>query len=143
MTCQTLALLNHYMFLVVFAWLMNEAFNLYITITYAAHQSAPVNDQGSQWRSYLLGYLMRVWLFLSPVLYSVDEIPESARKFMVLNPLYPFFSMLDPMFSGDPVPLRYLPWCAAWAVAALVVGLWVFLSGGILDRFLDTDRSRR
>jgi hypothetical protein len=46
------------MFLVVFAWLMNEAFNLYITITYAAHQSGPVNDQGSQWRFYLLGWLL-------------------------------------------------------------------------------------
>ena len=51
-------ILNHYMLIVVFAWLMNEAFNLYITITYAAHQSSPINDSGSQWRFYLLGYLL-------------------------------------------------------------------------------------
>ena len=53
-----LGILNHYMLIVVFAWLMNEAFNLYITITYAAHQSSPINDSGSQWRFYLLGYLL-------------------------------------------------------------------------------------
>jgi latrophilin 2 len=52
------------MFLVVFAWLMNEAFNLYITITYAAHQSGPLNDQGSQWRFYLLGWLMPFFIVI-------------------------------------------------------------------------------
>jgi hypothetical protein len=46
------------MLIVVFAWLMNEAFNLYITITYAAHQSSPISDTASQWRFYLLGYLL-------------------------------------------------------------------------------------
>ena len=51
-------ILNHYTLIVVFAWLMNEAFNLYITITYASHQSSPINDSGSQWRFYLLGYLL-------------------------------------------------------------------------------------
>ena len=45
------------MLFVVFAWLMNEGFNLYITITYAAHQSSPINDTGPQWRFYLLGWL--------------------------------------------------------------------------------------
>lgn len=54
--CQIFALLNHYMLFVVFAWLMNEAFNLYITITYAAHQISPINDTGPQWRFYLIGW---------------------------------------------------------------------------------------
>lgn len=56
--CQTFSLLNHYMIFAVSAWLMNEAFNLYIAITYAAHQSSPINDTGSQWRFYLLGWLL-------------------------------------------------------------------------------------
>ncbi len=41
---------------------MNEAFNLYITITYAAHQSSPINDHGSQWRFYLLGYVLPAFM---------------------------------------------------------------------------------
>jgi latrophilin 2 len=36
---------------------MNEAFNLYITITYAAHQISPINDTGPQWRFYIIGWL--------------------------------------------------------------------------------------
>ena len=57
--CQAFGLLNHYMLFVVFAWLMNEAFNLYISITYAAHQTSPVSDSGgSQFRLYLLGWVL-------------------------------------------------------------------------------------
>lgn len=56
LVCQVFGLLNHYMQFVVCAWLMNEAFNLYITITYAAHQSSPLNDSSSTWRFYLLGW---------------------------------------------------------------------------------------
>jgi len=62
--CNMFGILNHYMLFVVFAWLMNEAFNLYITIIYAAHQSSPINDHGSQWRFYLLGYLFPAILVL-------------------------------------------------------------------------------
>lgn len=63
--CQAFGLVNHYMFLAVFAWLMNEAFNLYITITYAAHQSTPLTDSSSQWRFYLLGWLMPAVLVIA------------------------------------------------------------------------------
>ena len=44
---------------------MNEAFNLYITITYAAHQSGSVGD-APQWRFYLMGWVLPV--ILVPVL---------------------------------------------------------------------------
>ena len=62
--CQIFALLNHYMMFVVFAWLMNEAFNLYITITYAAHQLTPINDQGPQWRFYLIGWVFPAFIVI-------------------------------------------------------------------------------
>jgi teichoic acid transport system permease protein len=76
----------------------------------------------------LLGYVTRIWLFLSPVLYTVDEIPAGLRKYMALNPLYPFFAILDPIFSGEgPSPL-YFVWAAGWAVLALVLGAWFFLA---------------
>ena len=45
----------HYFFLATFSWLMNEAFNLYIVITYAAHSHGD-QEGGSQWRYYILGW---------------------------------------------------------------------------------------
>jgi len=59
------------MLFVVFAWLMNEAFNLYISITYAAHQTS-VNDNVSQLRTfYLLGWLFPVLLIV--ILYITNS----------------------------------------------------------------------
>ncbi len=75
----------------------------------------------------LLTYVTRVWLFVTPVLYTVDEIPENMRKFMAINPLYPFFAVLDAIFNGVRPQLGYLVWCAGWAAVALVLGLWYFL----------------
>lgn len=50
-----MAVLFHYFFLATFSWLMNEAFNLYIVITYAAHSHGD-QEGGSQWRYYILGW---------------------------------------------------------------------------------------
>jgi hypothetical protein len=50
------AIAFHYFFLATFSWLMNEAFNLYIIITYAAHSHGEHTEGGSQWRFYILGW---------------------------------------------------------------------------------------
>ena len=96
MACQSLALLNHYMFFVVFAWLMNEAFNLYITITYAAHQSSPINDTGSQWRFYLLGYLLPA--FMVSILLVTKSNTYYDRKMCWFN-LENLWINISPMIS--------------------------------------------
>lgn len=52
---------------------MNEAFNLYITITYAAHQSSPLNDSSSQWKFYLLGWLIPIIIVVIIFLVNSDD----------------------------------------------------------------------
>ena len=77
-------LLNHYMFFVVVAWLMNEAFNLYISITYAAHQSSPMDDNASQWRTfYLLGWLFPALLII--ILYITNSASYYDKKLCWFN----------------------------------------------------------
>jgi hypothetical protein len=91
-------ILNHYMFFVVFAWLMNEAFNLYITITYAAHQSHPMNDTGSQWKFYLLGYIVPGVIVLILVLAKSNEYYDKKLCWFNLDHLWinvsPMIAML-------------------------------------------------
>ncbi|XP_062603482.1 adhesion G protein-coupled receptor L2-like [Saccostrea cucullata] len=56
--CHIFAILLHYAFLSNFSWLMNEVFNQYIVITYAAHShSDQLTDNGSMIRYYVLGWL--------------------------------------------------------------------------------------
>ena len=55
--CHGIAVVIHYFFLSTFLWLMNEAFNLYIVITYAAHSHGEPTEGASTVRYYVLGKL--------------------------------------------------------------------------------------
>lgn len=97
LVCQSFALLNHYMLFVVFAWLLNEAFNLYITITYAAHQSTHMStDTGSQLRFYLLGWLLPAFVVLIYLLWYRDTYYDEKLCFFNLEQLS---TNLVPMFA--------------------------------------------
>ena len=61
---------------------MNEAFNLYITITYAAHQSGTVTN-APQWRVYLMGWVLP--LLLVPVLVMIKSDSYFGEKICWFN----------------------------------------------------------
>lgn len=54
--CHIFAIALHYFFLATYSWVMNEAFNLYIVITYSTHNPSDLNDSGSMIRYYVLGW---------------------------------------------------------------------------------------
>ncbi len=72
-------------------------------------------------------YLIKVWLYMSPILYRVAEIPENLSFWLRLNPLYPMFAALEQIFTGGwPSPV-YLVVFAAVSVAFFLVGAAVFM----------------
>jgi ABC-type polysaccharide/polyol phosphate export permease len=79
--------------------------------------------------SSLLPYALRVWLYLSPVLYAVQDVPDRIRPFLALNPLYSLLGAWHAvLIDGRPPSLTVILAAIAWAVAAVVVGGWFFLS---------------
>jgi teichoic acid transport system permease protein len=76
-----------------------------------------------------LPYFLRIWLYTSPVIYYVDEVPERFMPILAANPLYPMLSVLsDVVNQGENPSLAFLAGGLAWAVAAFVVGAFFFLS---------------
>ncbi len=75
----------------------------------------------------LLPYAARIWMYLSPVMFFVSEIPRGLRPFLVLNPLYPYFDALEHLFWGKMPTMGSLLGGAAWAAVALVIGTVIFL----------------
>jgi teichoic acid transport system permease protein len=74
-----------------------------------------------------LPYITRVWLYLTPVLFAVAEIPAGFHMWFLLNPLYPFFAAYEQIFQGMwPSPI-YLAACCAWTCGLFVLGAVVFL----------------
>jgi teichoic acid transport system permease protein len=77
----------------------------------------------------ILPYFLRIWLYASPVLYYADEVPDRFRPILAANPLFPVLGALsDAVNQGESPSLAYLGWGLAWAVGALVVGAWFFIS---------------
>lgn len=76
-----------------------------------------------------LPYFLRIWLYLSPVLWTIDQVPARLAPFMVANPL---FSVLggfgDLLVRGTIPPLHIWVLAAAWSVVFAVVGFLFFIS---------------
>jgi teichoic acid transport system permease protein len=76
-----------------------------------------------------LTYVLRIWLFASPILYYADEVPERFEPVLTANPLYPMLAALsDVVNQGEnPDPL-FLAWGFAWAAGAFALGSLFFVS---------------
>ena len=76
-----------------------------------------------------LRYMLRIWLYLSPILWVAAQVPEKYKPLLYLNPLYPPLTALSEAVNlGITPPARLLLLSVAWAVAALVVGGLFFIS---------------
>ena len=84
--------------------------------------------------SNFLPYLLRLWLYLSPVLYFpeqlLDRLPTSLDHVAVVaNPLFARLATWSRVMVQDEMPqTSYLLLSGGWAIVALVVGSYVFLS---------------
>jgi ABC-type polysaccharide/polyol phosphate export permease len=75
-----------------------------------------------------LPYATRIWLYITPVLYFVVEIPRSLLPYLRWNPLYPSFAALEQVFNGHWPSTVYLFATAIWAFGFFFLGAVVFLA---------------
>jgi ABC-type polysaccharide/polyol phosphate export permease len=72
-------------------------------------------------------YMTQIWLYTTPILYRVAEIPPNLKRLLMLNPLFPFIAALEQIFTGHWPSLIYIYWAAAWALGVFCVGVVIFL----------------
>ena len=76
-----------------------------------------------------LPYLMRVWLYSSPILYFAAEVPSAIERFLVLNPLFSMLAGWSQVLNEGRAPSgSYLLQGALWAVGTLTIGALFFVS---------------
>jgi teichoic acid transport system permease protein len=76
-----------------------------------------------------LRYMLRIWLYTSPVLWTASQVPEKYQSLLYLNPLYPPLTTLNEAVNLGKTPSAgLLLLTLAWAVGALVVGGLFFIS---------------
>jgi teichoic acid transport system permease protein len=77
----------------------------------------------------LLSYIMRIWLYASPVLWQPDMLNSSYRIILYLNPLGPILSANSRIWIDGQMPtLAQLIGCVSWALIAFLMGSYFFIS---------------
>ncbi|WP_328332499.1 ABC transporter permease [Kribbella sp. NBC_00382] len=76
-----------------------------------------------------LPYFVRIWLYLSPVLWYADQAPAKFKGFIQYNPLYSLIGgWTDLLVRGDVPELKMWLGAVFWAVVAGVIGSLFFMS---------------
>jgi ABC-type polysaccharide/polyol phosphate export permease len=72
--------------------------------------------------------LLQAWLYLTPIMYPADILPEFARKLLFLNPMYYMILLFRvPIYDGVIPAPALIAAGTAIAVLTLVVG-WIYYS---------------
>jgi teichoic acid transport system permease protein len=79
--------------------------------------------------SSFLPYMTRIWLYASPVLYYVDEVPDRYKPLIYANPMTPLLGAWSDVLNKGHAPSADMMLAgAAWAFGALIVGMLFFIS---------------
>jgi teichoic acid transport system permease protein len=73
--------------------------------------------------------MVRIWLYLSPILWYIEDVPHSLAPLIRFNPLVYLIGGWSDLLVRSQVPPVYI-WvgAAAWGIAAAVVGSLFFMS---------------
>lgn len=76
---------------------------------------------------YILGIITMAWMYLTPIMYSVDIVPERLRPLFNLNPMTPIIvAYRDILYYGRVPELGTLLHGLILGIIILVVGFWSF-----------------
>lgn len=81
--------------------------------------------------SRFLGYLLRIWLYVTPVLYLPSKLLDHGLKGKLAfygNPLGSVIGSITGLWEGKWPSSHYLIASIVWALVCLVVGGWLFIS---------------
>lgn len=85
-------------------------------------------------------HLLRIWFYLSPILYTAsqfDDLPSWAAELYALNPMVPLLSVYRSALLGSPFIPADLFQSAVWALGIAVVAIAMFVKyEGKMARYL-------
>jgi teichoic acid transport system permease protein len=77
---------------------------------------------------HVVNYLLRILLFMTPVIYPANLLSPGLQDILRWNPLYPFFDSYQTALTGGTPDLSALIWCTLWAALFLRLGARMFIS---------------
>ncbi|WP_054637673.1 ABC transporter permease [Thalassobacillus sp. C254] len=78
----------------------------------------------------MMQYITRTLFYLSPVLYTLDRVPENVMPFLYVNPLTTFIVSYRNVFLYEELPM--FSFMLMWLGVAIIL---IYIGGKILHRF--------
>ncbi|GEA30414.1 MULTISPECIES: ABC transporter permease [Clostridium] len=76
---------------------------------------------------HILGIVIMVWMYLTPVLYGIDMIPDNFKPIFKINPMTPIVVAFRDILYYKQMPDFSNMWIIlAWSIALIVIGYVVF-----------------
>lgn len=76
---------------------------------------------------HILGILMMAWMYLTPIMYTIDMVPENLRRFINLNPMTPVIQAYKDILYYKQAPhMTTLLQALILGVVFLIIGNFVF-----------------
>ncbi len=82
------------------------------------------------------GIFLQLWFWLTPIVYPSDILPQAARNWMVLNPMFPLIRAYQSVFIGQGIadwPSLCIPLVAGTVLCALGWRMFHNHSGEMVD----------
>jgi len=87
--------------------------------------------------TYLVGFGMQLWMYATPVVYPLSQVPEKYRSLYLLNPMAGIVEHFRGGFFGTAGP-GWQADISGWAVTILIVFIGVLLFSRMQRNFMDT-----
>jgi ABC-type polysaccharide/polyol phosphate export permease len=72
--------------------------------------------------------LLMIWMYLTPIIYPLEALPEGVRRFVSVNPMSGFVELFrQPILNGTPASLSTYGWSTLLALISLLAG-WIFFT---------------
>lgn len=76
---------------------------------------------------HLYSVLLSAWMYLTPIMYPINMVPDYVKRFIFWNPMYYFVEIFRQIvLYGEWPSLEMHLICLGFALLALVTGLFVF-----------------
>ncbi|TGK30943.1 ABC transporter permease [Leptospira gomenensis] len=87
--------------------------------------------------TYLIGFGVQLWMYASPVVYPLAEVPVDMRKYVDWNPIVQILEVFRFIFFGKGT-VNLQSYLFGWFITLLVLTFGVFLFNKIEKTFVDT-----
>jgi len=115
-------------------FIVHSSFNFGLAAI-TARMAVPFRDINN-----LVPYFLRLWLYLSPIIWTIDQldnVSDTLATVVKLNPMFPILSVYRTALLGDPLVVADFVAATAYGAGFLVVGVLLFVRyEGKMARYL-------